>query len=210
MSTRHRIVIADPGDTDALSALIAESFHSLDPSVWLVPDDHERRQIMPGYFRLFVTDAMARGHVYTTPDRTAVALWFPVDEHGHPGSADYDAGLPAATGRRLDRFKAFDEQLAAHHPGRMRHDHLAILAVHPAHQRRGIGSELLDTHHRHLDQVDPPVAAYLEASDAHTRKIYLARGYADHGGPIRLPDGPLMYPMLRRPESRASREPADK
>jgi hypothetical protein len=35
------------------------------------------------------------------------------------------------------------------------------------------------------------------AATAHN--LYLRHGYTDHGAPIRLPDGPPMYPMLRRP-----------
>ena len=41
------------------------------------------------------------------------------------------------------------------------------------------------------------IPAYLEASDERTRRIYLRHGYADYGSPIRLPDGPSMYPMTR-------------
>ena len=35
------------------------------------------------------------------------------------------------------------------------------------------------------------------ADDARARGLYLRHGYEDHGEPIRLPDGPEMYPMWR-------------
>ena len=70
------------------------------------------------------------------------------------------------------------------------------------------------------------MAAYLEASDERTRRIYLRHGYADYGTPIQLPgssfahgddglpgqpaDGPRMYPMVRRPKSRTPGEAADR
>lgn len=196
MSPLHEIVTADDGDVEVLSQLIALSFRSLDPSVWLIPDTAERARLLPGYFQLIVADALARGHVDTTPDRTAVALWFPVGEDVPAGPSGYEAGLPGAVGPWLEQFRTFDKHLAARHPAG-RHDHLAILAVLPTRQRRGWGGELLAGHHKRLDWSDPPVAAYLEASDAQTRQFYLARGYADHGDPIRLPHGPAMYPMLR-------------
>jgi GNAT superfamily N-acetyltransferase len=202
VSPRDQIILAKPQDTDALSHVIALSFHTLAPSTWLIPDEDERRSIFPGYFRLYVEDAMRRGHVYTTVDRSAVALWLPVGEIGEPSPAGYDTALAAVTGRRVDRFRTFDALLEKHHPTGLRHDHLAILAVHPDHQRRGIGSELLAAHHSRLDQSDQPTAAYLEASDATTHSLYLRRGYTDHGGPIQLPAGPLMFPMLRRPARR--------
>ena len=157
MGPHDQIVVAQPQDTDVLSRVIALSFHPLDPSCWLIPDADARREIFPGYFRLYVEDAMERGRVYTTADRTAVALWFPGGDGDDSGSdsdggsdgdkesaaAEYDAKLAAATGSWVDRFRTFDGLLDAHHPTDIRHDHLAILAVHPDHQHQGIGSRML-------------------------------------------------------------------
>jgi GNAT superfamily N-acetyltransferase len=201
MSSSDQIVAAQPSDIDVLSQVIALSFHGLAPSVWLIPDPGVRSEVFPGYFRLYVEDAMERGHVYTTKDRTAVALWLPNGEAAEPAPADYDTRLAAATGPWVPRFRIFDALLEKHHPTGMRHDHLAILGVHPDHQRRGLGTELLAVHHRRLDESDPPSLAYLEASDAGTRSLYLKHGYTDHGDPIQLPDGPQMFPMLRLTDS---------
>lgn len=207
MNPLPEIIPAQAHDTDVLSSLIATAFHHLAPSAWLIPDTHERHLRMPDYFRIFVADAIARGHVYTTPQADGVALWIPVTETGDTGPDGYDQALAAATRTWLHRFKTFDEQLAAHHPTGLRHDHLAILAVHPTSQRRGIGTALLAAHHERLDRAEPPVAAYLEASDAQTRRIYLARGYADHGDPIQLPGGPEMFPMIRPARSATASPP---
>lgn len=200
MSSGVQIVAAQRSDIKVLSQVIALSFHPLAPSVWLIPDAGARAEVFPGYFRLYVEDAMERGHVYTTADRTAVALWLPNGEAGESGPADYDSRLAAATGTRVERFRTFDALLEKHHPTGFRHDHLAILAVHPDHQRRGLGTELLAAHHRRLDESDPPTHAYLEASDSGTRGVYLKHGYTDHGEPIQLPNGPRMFPMVRRPQ----------
>lgn len=205
MSARDLIVRAQPQDTDALSRVIARSFLPLAPSIWLIPGEDDRRRVFPGYFRLYVREAMERGHVYTTVDRTAVALWLPVGEEGEVPGADYDEALAGVTERWVDRFRTFDALLAKHHPTGLRHDHLAILAVDPDQQKRGIGTELLAAHHRRLEQSPEPVAAYLEASDAGTRELYLCHGYADLGDPIQLPAGPQMFPMLRRPAAAEQR-----
>lgn len=196
MSPRDQVVAARPQDVDVLSRVIALSFHALAPSAWLIPEPDERARIFPWYFRLYVQDAMERGSVYTTSDRTAAALWFPAGDDGG-GNADYDTRLAAATGPWVDRFRLFDAILDKHHPAGLSHDHLAILAVHPEHQRQGVGTALLAAHHSRLDLCDPPQSAYLEASDASTRELYLRHGYTDHGEPIALPAGPQMYPMLR-------------
>jgi GNAT superfamily N-acetyltransferase len=68
--------------------------------------------------------------------------------------------------------------------------------VRPDRQGQGTGHALLRAYHEILDR-DAGAPAYLEASDLRTRQIYLRHGYADHGPPIHLPDGPLMYPMWR-------------
>lgn len=191
-----QIVEADPGDADQLSCLIAEAFHSLAVSRWLIPDEEERRSIFPGYFARYVQDAMAQGTVLTTAEREAVALWVPVAPGGHEPAPGYGPWLAAATGEYRKRFEVFDEYLDARHPADVPHEHLAILAVDPKHQRCGIGSALLRRRHRDLDQAG--TAAYLEASNADSRMLYLRHGYTDlDGRPINLPSGPPMYPMLR-------------
>ena len=197
MSPEIRITKAQPSDIDALNEVIALAFHGLAPSQWLIEDPAERTRVFPGYFRLYVTDAMTRGLVYTTEDRTAAALWLPGGPAAGPEPADYDEHLSAATGPHIERFRLFDAILAKHHPTAFAHDHLAILAVHPRLQGQGIGSALLWTHHEQLAARDPAGVAYLEASDAGTRELYLKHGYRDHGEPIELPDGPSMYPMVR-------------
>ena len=199
MSAQKQIVLAQPRDANILSHLIALAFHDLAPSVWLIPDADARGRLLPGYFRLLVHEAMTLGRVYTTSDHAAVALWLPAPQDVEPEASDYDAQLAATTGIWADRFRIFDALLAKHHVHGTDHDHLAILAVHPEHQQQGLGSALLAAHHARLDAEDPPRAAYLEASDATTRQLYLRRGYSDVGDPIALPSGACMFPMVRRP-----------
>lgn len=208
-----RVIRALPQDAAELSALIALAFRDLPPSVWLVPDPAAREELFPDYFRLYVDQALASGTVYTTPDRGAVALWIPYgapephgDGHGDHGAdhdTHYDARLAAVTGALVDRFRAFDAQLDRHHPAGERHDHLAVLAVHPKLQGRGLGSALLDAHHRALAQREEPVAAYLEAASIDSRRLYARHGYRDLPRPIPFPDGvpatTMMYPMWRPP-----------
>lgn len=187
---------ADPADTTALARLIAESFHCLAPSEWLVPDQEARREIFPMYFRAYVKEAFDHGIVHTTPDLSAVALWLKNPGTPHASDPGDQARLRLVTGEYADRFLIFDRELDAHHPLGFAHHHLAILAVHPERQHHGIGTALLARHHRDLDDAGTP--AYLEASGEDTRELYLRHGYADLGdGPIVLPEGPEMFPMIR-------------
>jgi GNAT superfamily N-acetyltransferase len=201
-SADHRVQQADSGDAGVLAQVIADAFSPLAVSQWLVPEPDGRRAIFPGYFRIYVDYTLAGGLVLTTPARDAAALWIPVGADG-PGEPpeDYHDRLATVTGRHLARFRALDEAFDRHHPAGTPHEHLAILAVRPDRQRLGIGAALLNARHATLDR--DQTAAYLEASDLAKRDIYLSQGYADLGEPIRLPDGPLMYPMWRPPHREA-------
>jgi GNAT superfamily N-acetyltransferase len=198
----HRVERAEKRDTAVLSQVIANAFHDLAVSQWLVPDEDARDEIFPAYFRLYVEHAMDTGTVLTTPGRDAAALWLPAGPDGPADPPDgYPERLAAVTGPHLDRFRALDEAFDAHHPHGVAHQHLAILAVRPDRQQLGIGTALLHARHAILDRDQTP--AYLEASDLDKRGIYLRHGYTDHGPPIRLPDGPMMYPMLRHPHDKS-------
>jgi GNAT superfamily N-acetyltransferase len=153
--------------------------------------------------------ALAAGILRTTPRRDAAALWLPAgpgtpDGPGNGSTGDYDRQLAAVTGRRAGRFRFFDQTLDARHPP-VAHWHLAILAVHPRAQGHGTGTALLRAGHQMTDADRLP--CYLEASDRRTRRLYLRHGYGDHGMPLLLPDGPLMYPMVRDPRPPAGPAP---
>ena len=194
------VVRADEADLDVLSQVIADAFHDLAPSRWLITDPEGRRQLFPGYFRLYLEHALASGTVHTTAGRTAAALWIPSGQDAPDG---YDMRLAAVTSPWTSRFVAFDAALDRHHPAGIPHRHLAILAVHPDQQGLGVGTALLHVGHATLD--DEGVPAYLEASGPRRRRLYLPHGYTDNGPPIQLPGGPLMHPMWRSCHVRTAR-----
>ncbi len=192
---------ADEADLDVLSQVIADAFFDLAPSQWLITDPGARRRVFPGYFRLYLEQALAYGTIHITPSRTAAALWVPggQDTTGPPDG--YAERLAALTSPWTRRFLAFDEALDRHHPAGIPHQHLAILAVHPDQQGRGIGTALLRACHATLD--DEVMPAYLEASSPRACDLYLAHGYVPQpGAPFYLPDGgPPMWPMWRHPQA---------
>jgi GNAT superfamily N-acetyltransferase len=190
------LIQAGPVDTEMVATCIAMAFRPLEVAAWLVPDAAEREGVLRADFRILVEHALAHGDVWTTLNHTGVAVWFPRDAAPPPGIPDYDARLDAACGRHADRFRTLDAVFTAHHP-QVRHLHLAFLAVRPQRQRHGIGSALLEERHTRLDLTGTP--AYLEASSLDARRLYLRHGYADHGPPMELPDGPRLWPMWREP-----------
>jgi GNAT superfamily N-acetyltransferase len=193
------VVRADPADLDVLSRVIADAFCDLAPSRWLIADPAARREIFPGYFRLYLEHAMTSGVVCTTPGRTAAALWVYAGEDGAGQADGYDTRLVTVTRPWTGRFAAFDATLDRHHPAGVAHCHLTILAVRPDVQGRGTGTALLRAGHAWLDDEDLP--AYLEASGPRSRDLYLAHGYELRpDAPFYLPEGgPAMWPMMRKP-----------
>jgi ribosomal protein S18 acetylase RimI-like enzyme len=190
---------AEAADLDRLSEVIAEAFLELPPSTWLIEDARARRQIFPSYFRLYLEHALVDGIIHTTADKTAAALWLPIATSPAAELSGYHTRLTAITWPWTERFLAFDAALDRRHPADVPHHHLAILAVHPSQQGNGIGTALLQAHHRMLDQVSVP--AYVEASSPRNRDLYLRHGYTRLGAPIQLPHGPLMHPLWRTPQS---------
>jgi len=195
------VVGAGPADLEVLSDLIAAAFHDLAPSRWLIADPAARRRILPGYFGLCVAHALGAGLVHTTPGRDGVALWLPAG----PGVLGPPLGQGqqlAVVGSLTSRFRQFDQALEEHHPVGVHHQYLAILAVRPGCQGRGIGTALLNARHDEFDRDGVP--AYLEASSPRTRGLYQRHGYTLRpGAPFHLPDdGPPMWPMWRQPRTR--------
>jgi GNAT superfamily N-acetyltransferase len=196
-----QVVLAEDRDLGVLSNLLAGAFFDLAPSSWLIAEETARREIFPGYFRIFLENGFANGHVYTTPDWSGAAIWLPAGTEGPESPLGYHQRLVAATAPWTSRFLAFDTALEARHPAGQAHHHLALLGVRPGRQGQGTGTALLQAHHRELDDDGTP--AYLEASSPASRKLYLRHGYQDLGPPIALPGGPSLYPMWREPKGRA-------
>jgi GNAT superfamily N-acetyltransferase len=197
-ATSPAVIRARPDSTAALSQVIADAFHDLDVSRWLLPVPAIRRRVFPAYFQLAVEHGMTDGLVYTTPGLTAVALLLPADGQLPPPDG-YADRLTETTSPWTGQFRLLDTALDRHHPTGQHHHYLPILAVRPDQQYRGNGTALLAAHHAVLDAQAIP--AYLEASDARTRDLYLRHGYQLRpGAPIRLPDGPAMWPLWREPQ----------
>lgn len=191
-----RIERVGQDEARVVAELIATAFVPLAAVAWLVPDEDRRVAVLAGDFEILAGHALRWGLVYATEDRSAVSVWLPQTASDQvPQPEDYDKRLAAACGEYTPRFQVLDELFEANHPHEDHH-HLAFLAVEPQRQRTGLGTALLDHHHRWLDANGVP--AYLEASSAESRDLYARHGYAARE-PFRLPDGTPFHPMWRDP-----------
>ncbi|MGC4771558.1 GNAT family N-acetyltransferase [Micromonospora sp. DT44] len=185
---------ATDDDATALSTVLAEAFLPGPIGDWLIPNLTHRRTIYHRYFALMLHRGLHHGHVATTTDLSAVAIWYDRTQPPPPSSSDYD--LAQTTGIYAHRFSLLDATFEAAHPHEAHH-YLAFVAVDPTRQGHGIGSALLAAYHTTLDRTNTP--AYLEASNERNRNLYLRLGYTLRI-PIVLPgDGPTLWPMWRPP-----------
>ena len=199
MTSLAQIRHAEPTEAAAVAGLIAEAFHPLAVSRWLVPDDDARARIFPSYFQILVDHALTTGIVYLAAGGDGAAVWFPITARTPLAEPDrYEERLRLACGSYTGRFHVLDNLFAAHHPT-VSHHYLALIAVRPAAANRGIGGTLLTRHQGTLDRAG--LGAYLEAADTRSARLYTRHGYRlQDPGPIHLPDdGPPLRPMWRPP-----------
>lgn len=191
---------AHASEAEALARILADAF-LLDPvSMWIFPDDDDRRRMHPAFFRIFVDLALAKGEAYTVctagADPVGAALWFAVDV---TSPEDHDAEVADLVtkhcGEYAERFRLLQELMTANHPSSESHGYLAFVAVQPDRHGRGYGTALLSDRLRALDGEGRP--AYLEASSERSVPLYARAGFEPTGTRVSLPGGPQMTPMWR-------------
>lgn len=195
---------ARPDDAAQVAALVGTAFAPLKAVSWLLPEPSVRPRVMAADFLILVEHALKHGHVdlvdqvdqvdQEVDQGQAAAVWLDRTTEV-PEPDDYDNRLKAACGEWVDRFRTLDALFEENHPEEP-HQHLALLAVMPSRQGRGLGSALLRHHHAALDAMGTP--AYLEASSPQSRDLYLRHGYELREA-FALPDGTKFWPMWRPP-----------
>jgi ribosomal protein S18 acetylase RimI-like enzyme len=189
---------ADDADVAHAADVIARSFDHLGANQYLIPDDARRVPIMREFFHLLTEHAVrGAGDVLLTDG--AVAVWF--DRTTEPGEPEgFEQRLAEAAGEHIERFHELDKLLETHRPSEP-HWHLAFLAVEPGQWGQGRGSALMRHTHARLDQQG--TAAYLEASNPDSQRLYRRHGYTDlDPTAIHLSDGTPFYRMWRPAQPR--------
>jgi GNAT superfamily N-acetyltransferase len=171
-----------------------------DPVVnWVVRQDGGRPAAIEWVFDLELRIALPRGHVRTTADGRAVAIWAAPGRwrSGRLAQVAQLRGFIQSVGlRRLPAVVAAVSALEARHP-KTAHFHLADLAVDPPVQGRGLGGALL----RHLlDECDRQgIPAYLENSNPRNTPLYERHGFQTRERHVMGGDGPPLLLMWRDP-----------
>ncbi|WKU03782.1 GNAT family N-acetyltransferase [Micromonospora sp. HUAS LYJ1] len=196
---------ATSSDAGPLIAVLAEAFHDGPVANWLIPDPTDRRVVLYRYFKNAFHHGLTHGHIDTTTNLSAVAIWYPrLDPPPQGHTRERQEALEHATGPYAPKFTLMEAMFDAFHPDEPHH-HLAYLAVDPEHQNQGIGAALLHEHHQQLDKLGLP--AYLEATNTRNRQLYHRLGYTP-GPPLILPtQGLPIWRMWRGQHTPTGRAP---
>ena len=180
----------------ALASALARAFDDDPVMAWLFPDPARRKLTLPRFFSAHLTKiVLPHGEVYTTGDVAGGALWEPPGKWrlGVRGQLRMLPDFIRLFGRRLGIASRGLNLVEASHPQEL-HWYLAVLGTEPTRQGQGIGSTLLAPILEHCDQEGMP--AYLESSKESNIAFYSRHGFKVTGE-IRLPGGPLVWPMWR-------------
>ncbi len=185
---------AVPADTPAIAHTLAAAFQHDPVAAWLVPDPDARFPVLRAVIALHLDGAI------TNPDvrvdmmaaTAAVAVWH---HHDHRSPAPSPATDPAeaVTGPWATRFHTLDTLITAHRPAHAHH-WLTGLAAHPYYQGQRLAEQLLHRHHQRIHATGQPVHGLV--TTPHARDWLTAHGYHT-GEPVRLPDGPCLWPVER-------------
>ena len=184
-------------DRSALVESLTAVFHHDPVFMWWVPDPQRRPQILRSFFEVVIDVNQPHDELYVTePDPVSVAVWVPPGCQPSGDAAEQMVRwMIDAAAETADRLVAVLERMDQVHPHDP-HAYLFFLATLPQWQSRGIGSAVM---RKVLDRCDRDgIPAYLEASNVDSRRLYLRHGF-QVTGEIRLPDGPSMWPMWRKP-----------
>lgn len=186
-------------DGPAAVATLAGAFWSDPFLTHFYPDEAVRARSIHLFFQLLWQVSLPLGHVEVTDRCEAVALWRPPNRW-RIKFRTIAANLPAmlhaygsATGRVM-RCLAVMERLHPDQP----HWYLATVGTDPLHQGRGLAGRLIRSRLVRCDAEGLP--AYLEAATETLVPFYSGMGFRLLGE-VRVPGGPVFYPMWREPAS---------
>jgi GNAT superfamily N-acetyltransferase len=186
-------------DIPALAAMLVRAFDDDPVANFMFAGARRRRHGL----RAFFTSQLRRmympyGHIYTTPERDAAALWGPPDIHRN-GIKELAQLLPVAPYLASDHtHRAFQLlfEVDALHP-KEPHWYLATLGTEPSLQGKGRGSALMSSMMERVDESGQP--AYLESSKERNVPFYARFGFDVVEELHSRPENPTIWRMWREP-----------
>jgi len=191
------------GDLSAAVAVAARAFHDDPLFNWFEPDLVRQMRELPALMNATLLDTLPHAEtlVATIDGRVkGVAGWVPPGKYPRTTRAEVLFNLRAAPalvriGRRLPAAVRLLTEIDRHHV-KVEHWYLALLAVDPEFQGRGLGRLLTEAVLARADAEGLP--AYLETQKESNVAWYAKAGFEVHDTiHLRDPGSPMMWTMLR-------------
>lgn len=196
-------VHATAADLDAVANTLTAAFADDPVQQWLFqpaeqPDAARRR-----FFRFFVDEYFALGHLYVVAGTAGAALWSPPDRDILQGDRVADLLALVAPDLGDETVPRLTElaQAAEFRPPEP-HFYLGILGVGPSVQGHGLGRVLVEPVLDACDRGGFP--AHLESSNPGNVSFYQRLGFAATGRYRCGDEGPELVAMTRQPAAGAS------
>ena len=190
-------------DVDRIAASLALAFDDDPVMMFLFPDPGSRARCLTRFFRtVLLVHHLSHDTCFTDAECAAAALWNPPGHWRITTMQILQGSLGFLNAFGLNVFTALRAQSAVEHAHpRARHYYLAVLGTRPDRQGKGLGSAVLRPILERCDREG--LGAYLESSKERNLRFYRGHGF-EVTGEIRLPGGPIVWPMWRKPVSTGS------
>jgi len=201
-TTGATVRVANWADAEPLSQTLGRAFHD-DPLIChFVADVASRPKKFPRIFKLLFKLGVGYGACHVTSGYEAVTLWRPPGQW-HLPFWQYITNGPELLGVfGFDAFRVVTtmDLIEKVHP-KTPHWYLQVIGTDPPKQGKGFASLIMRHQLAIADQQGVP--AYLESSKESNIPIYKSFGF-EVTGEIRVPNGPVLYPMWRNVGGRPS------
>jgi ribosomal protein S18 acetylase RimI-like enzyme len=203
-STRESAEVreAEVADLTALVRMFVRAYMDDPIAVWICKSPRLRANVLAALYSSRLEQMLGQGGVWTNAERSSAAVWVAPDLASAPVAPS--ASLLSCLLRpsmlvRLPMLAVGMKSMQRRHPRGAPHWYLSLLGTDPDARGHGWGSAMLRPV---LDRCDDDgVGAYLESSKPRNIPFYTRHGFRVLGE-LRLPGGPLMWPMWREPSKR--------
>lgn len=191
--------MARSDELPVLGEMLARAFFDDPVSVWSCPPSGLREAVLRRFFTVRLRQVAAKGEVWVVGERASAALWLPPDRWRTTVGEDLALAASQLHPRLLWRLPLVAWGLLGVervHPHAPAHWYLAVLGTEPETQGRGFGSAALAPVLERCDR--DGIGAYLESSKERNIPFYARHGFRVVDT-LKLPRGPVIYPMWRDP-----------
>lgn len=199
MSAAPTLRRATAADVPALARMLARAFYDDPVLCWSCRPARLRENVLVRFFSARLRQLLPHEDVWTTEELACAALWAPPGRFHTTAREDLQLAAVLRHPRlawRLPLVTAGLLRVQGRHPNAPAHWYLAVLGTEPGQQGKGLGSAALRPLLARCDA--DGVAAYLESSKERNLDFYARHGFRVTGE-LRLPRGPVVWPMWRDP-----------